>query len=1030
MTRKYRQSAAILLLPALLAWMMSAGLLAGGCPANVPFDSLGRLGASPSESDGDPTRAASAFVGKLANTRASIGLVSDGEEVLAYVCDGDEGEESFSQWFAGRIEDGAFTLRGVSDSPDPGPYGSEYAASSLTGRIRDGAADGWLVLDNGRWFDWTAAPVDPQTAAGLYARTTEDLLAGVVITNDNRAIGLAGFREPAIRREVFVPEPRPGAARQQAQALDPRDILLRFEVQRVTTPDRGQVRSRPRPQQDEPEPVRDIEVKFRDSFIVRLRLDPDSDQFRPQGLIPRDGDERDAALTSDDARALLHDLSRGTWERLCLGTPEEKIDDLREQAIAALAERPPARIPEVVPDMNNWFWYRVPEELDPDVVLARLRRLPEVEYAGPMPQEVVPANLPPDMTVDPNPSGVYQAYLDPADVGGIDARYAWTLPGGAGQGVTVCSVEYDANRFHLDLMLGGPDLVQRWGDTPQYSDGNFREHGTGVLGIIGARDNNFGITGIAHEAMLAYVPVATQATNGKANIANAIMLATVHLALGDVMVIEQQVAGPNRFVGDDDDQTGLVPAEWNRAAFDAIRLATIAGRIVVECAGNGRTHLELNVFTDPEINSGHHPFAVSASGAPLLDSGAILVGAGISPLFRDSTGVGGYERRHNGTSNFGRRIDVQSWGDNILSLGNRIAGTAPFYAGPPITFYTLFAGTSGAGAMVAGMAASLQGIAKQDLGRPLRPEEMRDLLKAASLPQVIPTPPGSLIGRMPTLRAAIDVLRGPLTPPVFDPLPDASDPEISPATPQVVTINVDPTLNPAYFRIAYTTDGSRPDVFPLDQPLLPGGSIRFIDPGETVTLTQRGLLRAVAFMQTRALGGVFDDRGMMSTETSAYYGLHVPPPTVNIAGGSYPGILYVTLHHNLGDDFYFYQRQNFRAGSFYIIYTLDGSEPDRGLIDGLIPGTPSHIMNAAPTETFRDSTYAFGFHYWYPADGAPLEMRIPISSAVEVFRDSPNVILNARTAVGLGFGVGTNHLAPAHFAWSDLRTEHYVQQIP
>lgn len=1026
--------------------LLGIALTAGGCPTTPP-DSLGPLGSL--VPDADPARPATAFVGKLANTRAAIGLVSDGADVLAYVCDGDEGQDSFSQWFAGRITDGAFSLRGIDDSPDPGPYGTVYAASSLNGSIRDGFAEGWLVLDNGRWLEWTAEPVNPQTAAGLYARATEELLAGVVITNDNRSIGLVGFRTEAIRREVEVNQRTVNAMRLQVQALDPRDILLRFEVQRVTTPGREQVTRRPRP---EAEPMREIEVKFRDSFTVRLRLDHESGQLRPHGLVPLGGDERDAALTSGLARGILHDLSRGRWERLCLEAPEERLDDLRAQALAELAERPAGRQQETVPDMNNWFWYRVPAELDPTTVVMQLRRLPEVEYAGPMPREVVPATLPPDMTVDPNASGAYQAYIDPASAGGIDARYAWTVPGGTGQGVSVCTVEYDVDRFHLDLIVGAPDPIQRWGDTPQYSKGKYRDHGTAVLGIIGARRNSFGITGIAHMASLSYAPVATQTTQGHVNLANAIMLATTNVQKGDIIVIEQQVAGPNRLTESDTDQTGLVAAEWNRAAFDAIRLATYAGRVVVECAGNGRSSFALYAFNDPEVNGGHHPFAVDAAGQPLKDSGAIMVGAGFSPLFEDTGGGRGYERQHNTSSNYGRRIDVQSWGDNILSLGHPKSDPPLLYPGPPITLYSEFGGTSGAGAIVAGLCASLQGIARIDFGRSLRPEEMRDLLKAASLPQVarfdqLPGSPADFwpIGRMPVLRAAADVLRGPLPRPLFDPIPDPADPAITPATPKLVTINLDPSLNPAYFRIAYTTDGSAPYGFPLDQPLAPGGSIRLINPGQTITLTQPGLLRAVAFMPTRALGGVFDDRGRVSVDISAYYGLHIPPPTPNITSGAYPGILYVTLNHNLGEDYHFYERlyftqnntqtETFRAGSFFVLYTLDGSEPDLSIFENFRPGTPSQLMSL-PTDTqswneawpalATGSTRLLGYHYWRMTDNAPLESRVPFNPTIAIFADSPNVTLKARVGVGLGFPV----LAPNHYAWSDLRVETYVQTTP
>ncbi|MEP7276239.1 MAG: serine protease, partial [Betaproteobacteria bacterium] len=77
-----------------------------------------------------------------------------------------------------------------------------------------------------------------------------------------------------------------------------------------------------------------------------------------------------------------------------------------------------------------------------------------------------------------------QLYLDAAP-GGVDARYAWTVPGGRGAGVRIVDVEGGWNFTHESLagnhagVVAGvpvaiPDVVN---------------HGTAVLGVFGGEGN-------------------------------------------------------------------------------------------------------------------------------------------------------------------------------------------------------------------------------------------------------------------------------------------------------------------------------------------------------------------------------------------------------------------------------------------------------------------------------------------------------------------------------------------------------------
>ena len=96
--------------------------------------------------------------------------------------------------------------------------------------------------------------------------------------------------------------------------------------------------------------------------------------------------------------------------------------------------------------------------------------------------------------------------------------------------------------------------------------------------------------------MTGLVPAATLRVTNAYNtqrgydLANSILTAANALRAGDVMLLEQQVAGP---LGScQADQVGCVAVEWVPAYYDAIVSATSRGIIVVEAAGNGQQNLD------------------------------------------------------------------------------------------------------------------------------------------------------------------------------------------------------------------------------------------------------------------------------------------------------------------------------------------------------------------------------------------------------------------------------------------------------
>jgi hypothetical protein len=312
-----------------------------------------------------------------------------------------------------------------------------------------------------------------------------------------------------------------------------------------------------------------------------------------------------------------------------------------------------------------------------------------------------------------------QFHLKPAPkgtmLGGIDAPAAWAENGGDGQQMNFVDVERGWLLDHDDLPAYPapvpPVTVPLHGE----NDGEVREHGTAVLGILCAKDATGGPqggVGIAPHAV-GYVSSWFEGydeTTGEqlTNYPRAIIDATTHLAnlrgwapgqpvLGDVIVIEAQIEDP-------DNALHQIPLETNALNFHAIELATQAGLTVVEAGGNG--------------DYGGWYFDSDAAG-PLADSLAILVSAAdwqggvISPF--------GWAPR-------GSRINCFAWGFGIHTCWADYTGATDLYA--PGSGVDPFGGTSAATAIVAGAAIALQGIARQTVGGALTPNQMRAALSA------------------------------------------------------------------------------------------------------------------------------------------------------------------------------------------------------------------------------------------------------------------------------------------------------------
>lgn len=452
--------------------------------------------------------------------------------------------------------------------------------------------------------------------------------------------------------------------------------------------------------------VERIVVKFHEGTRVRLRngqLEARSRARNEQERIALDDRGlSDADVSEDLARA--NAIFNGQGRRLFTAT---------EESLTALTTNAPAAKSRELADLNLYFELSPArgatfEQVAPTVAALNALRSVQTAYAQP-PAERAQVDIPP---VTPS-FALEQGYLNAAP-GGIDARHAWTIPGGNGAGVRVVDIEGDWRTTHEDM----PALFHQGGTLLNNLD--WRNHGTAVLGVIAGGNNPYGVTGIAWGARAGYEGIGNQST------ASAITNAAAAVGAGGVVLIELHTAGPSGTACTCNfGQCGYVAVEYWQAEFDAIAAATANGVIVVEAAGNGSANLD-----DPRY--------LGRFDRNLRDSGAIVVAAGSSTA-----------RAPMCWTNYGGRIDAFGWGENVTTMGYGDR----FSTGGENQFYTAnFSGTSSASPIVVGAVASLQGVAIAR-GRALfTAREMRQLLFSTGTPQ---TGGPRYIARMPDLRRAI-----------------------------------------------------------------------------------------------------------------------------------------------------------------------------------------------------------------------------------------------------------------------------------
>lgn len=370
-------------------------------------------------------------------------------------------------------------------------------------------------------------------------------------------------------------------------------------------------------------------------------------------------------------------------------------------------------------ELALFFNLELPPGTDARALAGALRALAVVESAQPWPKPV-----PPPVDLDP-PTPDFtglQTYTEAAPSGIGSADFVG-FAGADGAGTRYADLEYDWQLAHEDLELPASALIPTGTAENPWMD--MGSHGSAVLGILSARANGYGVTGLVPAAEVRVA--ATNTLEYSWDVARALEQTLVAFGPtpgpGDVILIEQQmyVCG---YTGSGGSQLGAGPVEEFAPVRAIIQTATSLGVTVVEAAGNGSVDLD----------------APSCSGVfdrNQGDTGALIVSAGSASSHAPLS-----------YSNYGSRVDVQGIGEGIASLG----GGGLFGGADPLQRYqSSFGGSSAASAMVAGVVLSIQGMRIARGLAALDALTMRGLLVQTGTPQAVDV---RQIGPLPDLAQA------------------------------------------------------------------------------------------------------------------------------------------------------------------------------------------------------------------------------------------------------------------------------------
>lgn len=464
---------------------------------------------------------------------------------------------------------------------------------------------------------------------------------------------------------------------------------------------------------------------------------PDSEEQAVAWFLDRNHAAWNALQTDYGPLRMRRLLSPATRDAL-----REIVEDLR-------TESPGYRWPRFADD----FLVNAPDASNAGAIIKRLNAWADVHLAYVYAESELASVVLPTASNGCDPYFAQQSYLRPGPAG-IGAECVWLLSNGSGyagadgDGVALVDIETGFNPDHEDLAAH----FQPLGQNPRTPIGGVNatpesRHGTQVLGILCARNNDKGCCGIVPNLThIAFASIRNPSPPPIDLIRSDDLCAAVSYlrrrlrVRGGVILIEltlkQAVGIPNSS-----------PVELQQDDFDAIRFACDAGRIVIEPAGNGGHDLDQIVHPPlPDINH--------------CVSGAILVAASGLKTMPSPVPHGPPARSHVPLRDSGgRRTNIGSRVDCFANGGGVTTCDQPPTSALNNHYCNDFGKTSAASAIIAGAALSLQGMATARLGRPLKAAEMRWLLKNSNLATMSERGLLDKIGVMPDLAKIAKLLK-------------------------------------------------------------------------------------------------------------------------------------------------------------------------------------------------------------------------------------------------------------------------------
>lgn len=295
-------------------------------------------------------------------------------------------------------------------------------------------------------------------------------------------------------------------------------------------------------------------------------------------------------------------------------------------------------------------------------------------------------------------------------------RPEWPGGNGArGANVRVGVIDFAAWNEHEDLqpvnMEPGVPMLPPGIDPDIFGGYN---HGAACLGIIGARDNGFGMTGIAPEAELWFFP-SISFTGGR--LPEAFVGAYTILERGDILSVSLGL--------------GDRPLYFEALNATLMQIGESIGITTFISAGNDAN--DLTELAVPEVidEAGSLPCVVVGAGFPEFRPDT-PTGGGTSPFVPFSR-LGFTNHHFNldpAVDSVEALVHSQSWGIEVATLGY---GDLFIPAGNDFSVFNRsytsdFGGTSAACPLQAGIAAGVQGLAKMFYGAPLLPSQIRSLV--------------------------------------------------------------------------------------------------------------------------------------------------------------------------------------------------------------------------------------------------------------------------------------------------------------